>query len=371
MSKPLKIFGEVIIHPKAVNQMYNAMDHESVIKGALMPDAHVGYSLPIGGVVQTKDFIFPAWVGYDIGCGMCAVPTSYKKSNIIEHKHSIFQGIYDTIPVGFKHHKYEQSWVKEGYIPVPTIETARMFKDHDGLKQLGTLGGGNHFIEIGYDESDRIWITVHSGSRNVGHKIATHYMKLASPDGRAREGNYGFDILSDNGAMYYNDMNFALHFALANRKKIVVQVCNLIDTMISGGPEWEELINRNHNHAKLNASTGYIVHRKGAIHAEKDMLGVIPSNMRDGVYIVKGKGNPDSISSSSHGAGRIGSRRQAKEAIELDDFKVMMKDIVANVTESTKDESPVAYKEILDVLGFQDECIEVINHIKPIINIKA
>jgi len=229
----------------------------------------------------------------------------------------------------------------------------------------------NHFIEIGIDDYDCPWIIIHSGSRGVGHGCATHYMKTAHPNNKAGEGHYGFMVDSDNGKNYIKDLNFCLDFALLNRKVMLRLVVDSIKQLgIECSGDWENMINRNHNHAESKDGIHWI-HRKGATHAENGMLGVIPGNMRDGSFIVRGLGNEDALCSSSHGAGRVLGRRKAKENLDLNEFKDTMEGIVANVDSGTLDESPMAYKNIFDVMRLQDGLVDVITHIKPIINVKG
>ncbi len=366
MSGKVKIFGKKI-EPKALEQFRSAMEQDFAIKGALMPDAHTGYSLPIGGVVATDGVVVPAWVGYDIGCGMCALPTTFRRRDIENMRHEIFRGIYRRIPVGFN---VNDTPPDTSLDPRKLSGTGRRaFESRKGFKALGSLGGGNHFIEIGYDESDRIWIVIHSGSRGVGHGIATEYMKIASGDKRAREGHFGLDAKSDAGRAYINDMNWALEFALENRREMMRRIVDETGRYCEGDAVWSRLINRNHNHAEFK--NGLWIHRKGATHAEEGMLGVIPGNMRDGSFIVRGKGNPDSLWSSSHGAGRIMGRRQARKKLSPRKFMETMQGITARVGRGTLDESPFAYKNIFDVMRQQSDMIEVLHHIRPLINIKG
>ena len=378
--KPHKIYGIENIEGEALSQFYDAMKQPYVVRGALMPDAHAGYALPIGAVVATDGVIVPAWVGYDIGCGMCAVPTSFSREGVEIHKKAIFDQIYRDVPTGFDHNKKSLDWSYDGAVS-EFVEKELIATGAPG-KQVGTLGGGNHFIEIGYDENDRIWIIIHSGSRNVGHKIATHYMKVASGDGKAREGHYGLDVRSHEGGNYIADLAFGLQFALTNRLKMIERIEYAISRHVSGGCDYAQLINRNHNHAELkmmphDGPTRDLrpvwIHRKGATHAEESMLGVIPGNMRDGSFIVRGKGNPDALCSSSHGAGRVLSRKKAKEQLNMDDFKATMTaaGVQAKVVPGTLDESPFAYKSIFDVMAMQTELVDVVHHVKPLINIKG
>lgn len=364
--KPHKIYAENV-DGAAYAQFASAMACDFAVQGALMPDVHKGYSLPIGAVVATKDVIVPAWVGYDIGCGMCALQTGFEPEDVRTHAKEIYEEIYKRIPVGFNHHQKNQFWPEgnETYLS-PAL---REIFDRNGLKQLGTLGSGNHFIEIGVDGENRIWIIIHSGSRNVGHATATHYMKLASGDGRAREGHYGLDVNSVDGINYSLDLDFLLAFALENRSQMIDVVEQIISEKCSASILRGYFINRNHNHAEKK--DGFWIHRKGATHAELGMLGVIPGNMRDGSFIVKGKGNPDSLFSSSHGAGRILGRAQAKKELDLELFGMQMEGIQANVSQATLDESPDAYKPIEEVMEAQKDLVEVIARVKPIINIKG
>ena len=403
--KKQKIYAE-ILEQSALDQFNEAMVLDCVVQGALMPDAHTGYSLPIGAVIATKDVIFPAWVGYDIGCGMCALKLDgIDIEELRDNSKAIFDEIYKAIPVGFNANTSELSYSTNGLTDHgKDIAIRKNYK-----KALGSLGGGNHFIEIGNDELNNAWVVIHSGSRGVGHGMASHYMTVASSDikmlskefddkntellkhnpsqyeeykkryidkkqGRLRpkEGHYSFKADSQNGKDYIQDLNWCLDFALANRKEMMKRVVNSITKCLDISCyelDFSELINRNHNHAVFK--DGLWIHRKGATHAENGMMGVIPGNMKDGSFIVRGKGNPDSLYSSSHGAGRVMSRKQASEQLNVDDFKESMAGITAKIDSDTLDESPKSYKNIFDVMDLQKDLVEVIAHIKPIINIKG
>lgn len=394
--KPIKIYAEVL-EDEALKQFQDAMSLECVIAGALMPDAHTGYSLPIGAVVAVKDHISPAFVGYDIGCGMSATKLNMKASEL--NKDEIFKLIYKHIPVGREQHKSTQD--------VPTVEAydiSTVVSDHlkrKGMYQMGTLGGGNHFIELGEGNDGSLWIVIHSGSRNIGHAVAEHYMTLCArqsvnysevdlefegrnlafkqhnPEGYQKaleanrkkvkvdlEGQHLFHIDSKDGQAYLGDLEYCLMYALYNRRAMTDKIIKLL-----GNPEITEFINRNHNHAELK--DGLWIHRKGATHAEEGMMGVIPGNMRDGCFIVKGKGNSDSLYSSSHGAGRVLSRKKAQAVLSMVEFSQEMCDVVAKVDLDTLDESPMAYKNIFEVMELQKDLVEVIDHIRPLVNIKG
>lgn len=403
--KPYKIYAD-ILENDALDQFNDAMSQDFVISGSLMPDAHTGYSLPIGAVVATDGVIVPAWVGYDIGCGMCALALpEVSASDVDVYSKDIYDLLYESIPVGFKINDTGEKYSLKGLSKKGKEIALR--KNHH--RAIGSLGGGNHFIEVGLDGNGCVWVVIHSGSRGVGHGIAAHYMTKASSDPekigiefdaghaqmkihnpeqyddykskfiekkmgklRPKEGHYYFDVNSISGVNYIKDMNWCLDFALENRKEMMMRViCAL--AVVSGRyaytGDFSELINRNHNHATQR--DGLWIHRKGATHAEKGMMGIIPGNMRDGSFIVRGKGNSESLWSSSHGAGRVMSRKRAKKEINQSDFIASMQGITAKVDESTLDESPEAYKNIFDVMRLQEDLVEIVAHIKPIVNIKG
>ena len=365
--------GSIYIDGAALAQLYEAMTPEWAIKGALMPDAHKGYGLPIGGVVATKGMIVPSFIGYDIGCGVCAIQIRAKKKTITRHRNEIFDNIYEAIPTGagkYNNGQKLKDWSEYENIPKSAF-LKELFEEKRGFDQLCSLGSGNHFIEVGYDdhEDENIWVIIHSGSRGIGHKTATHYMRIAG-GGKCREGTYPLDVDSQDGQDYITDLNFCLHFALENRKQMLSRTVDVIARAIGNVNIMKDnIINRNHNHAEFK--DGLWIHRKGATHAEKGMYGVIPGNMKDGAFIVIGKGNEKSMCSSSHGAGRVSSRNKAKETLSLDEFMDDMEGIAAKVGKSTLDESKGAYKNIFEVMKAQDDLVEVVRYVKPIINVKA
>jgi len=417
---PYKIYAE-FLEEEAGEQFFNVLNEPYVTYGALMPDAHTGYSMPIGGVCSTKDMVVPQFVGFDIGCGMCAYKTDYTKEQIEANAEVIYNEIIKRIPLGFKTHKNHQPLK----IDLPKTEFANHVLQTIGLKQVGTLGGGNHFIEIGYGADERAWIVIHSGSRGFGHKIASHYMlqayHLKNPleekleaiveDFKQRNAKFqeknpeGFekalakfrgkqqlalnkkanldnikeilplDVNSKLGKDYITDQNFALAFALENRKWMIETIHTIMNEVIGGEfafkyEDEERFINRNHNHVEYDERRGEWIHRKGATHAEKGMRGVIPGNMRDGSFVVIGKGNGDSLASSSHGAGRVMSRKRAKRDVSLEEFEASMEGIMGTVDENTLDESPFAYKDIFEVMELQSDLVEVEEHIRVLINVK-
>jgi tRNA-splicing ligase RtcB len=237
-------------------------------------------------------------------------------------------------------------------------------------KQLSTLGSGNHFIEIGEDKNGYVAITIHSGSRNIGWSIAQYYMNLSKlvdidlPNGF-------LSLHSEYGQQYLYDMNFALDYALENRKTMMWEVLEILGLSASETYEaMNTMINENHNHAVVDKSN--VLHRKGATPAEKGQIGIIPGSMKAGVYITEGLGNEDYLKSASHGAGRKMSRKKAKEKIDLNYVKKQMKGIVAKVDKSILDEAPDAYRDLEEVINMQEGIvIKTINFIKPLINVKG
>jgi len=420
LQKPYKIYAQ-LLDPVSLEQFFDVLSQPFVTYGALMPDAHAGYTMPIGGVCATRDVVVPQFVGFDIGCGMCAYKTEFDKDEIEANAEIIYNHIIDRIPLGFNTHKNHQKVA----IELPLSQFAEHILETTGRKQLGTLGGGNHFIEVGYGADGKGWIVIHSGSRGFGHKIASHYMLQAfllqnpqegrlerivedfanrnknlaehNPEAYAKalqkftlktqleldkkikvdniKGIYGLHVESELGKEYIKDQNFALAFALENRKKMIETIHTIMNEVMGGDHPFEEtndhkFINRNHNHAEFSPNRGEWIHRKGATHAEDGMSGVIPGNMRDGSFIVRGKGNPDSLASSSHGAGRVMSRTKAKGSVSMEEFEASMKGITGTIDENTLDESPFAYKDIFEVMELQKDLVDVVEHIKVLINVK-
>ena len=367
ISKPAFVWSNSI-EAGALTQFREAMEQEWVVQGALMPDAHKGYSLPIGGVVATDGVVVPAYVGYDIGCGMCALATTFDVDQVRKSAPEIFADITNEIPLGFNVHQQPIE------IPLNERELSLLgydaFNERKGFRHLGTLGGGNHFIEIGATNfTEQVWIIIHSGSRGVGHGIASAWMAYAARSPKPKEGHYALDVHTEAGHEYINDLNWCLEFALENRRLMISKVYAIIERYCDGWALYDDLINRNHNHAELKGNVW--IHRKGATHAELGMAGVIPGNMRDGSYIVTGKGNPDALWSSSHGAGRAMGRKQAKRELDPEEFQDQMVDVVCDAGLGTLDEAPDAYKDIKVVMDEQSDLVSVQGRVLPIINVKG
>lgn len=345
------------IEDGAIAQLNDNVKFDEIIKIAVMPDVHQGYDLPIGAVALVDNHICPSFVGYDIGCGMSLLHTNVEVNTISKNELvDIFNEIKNKIPVGFAENSKHRDW--EDF---KSASGDNWFSDNVNAKirsQYGTLGGGNHFIEIGKDDGGLLCIVIHSGSRNPGHKIASFYMDKSKD-------NKFIPINSELGQQYLTDMNFALRFALANREAMIDEIKKIIGIDRGGF-----FVNENHNHAVVTEKG--VLHRKGATPADKGQLGVIPGSMATGTYITFGMGNETFLSSASHGAGRRLSRGRAKKEITMESFKEKMKDVIAVVNENVLDESPDAYKDIEYVIKAQDGIVvNVINKVTPLINVKG
>ncbi len=349
----------------------------------LMPDAHSGYGMPIGGVLAADGVIVPNAVGVDIGCGMCAVKTDLKFiPNIQKKLGKIVEEIRKKIPVGFTHHKnyQDEELMPQNY----DIENMPVVKKEykSALKQLGTLGGGNHFIEIQKDKEKMIWIMIHSGSRNIGKQVADHYNKIAkklnamwysSVNPKADLAFLPFN--TDEAHSYYNEMKYCVEFALANRKLMLTRVQEVLAEFFPK-IDYGEIINIAHNYAKWenHFDKNVIVHRKGATSAHKGELGIIPGSQGTKSYIVEGLGNPESFSSCSHGAGRIMGRNEAIRSLSLEDEikKLDKKGIVHSIkSQKDLDEAPSAYKNIVQVMMDQEDLVEIKVELSPLAVVKG
>ncbi|MGE0109499.1 MAG: RtcB family protein [Bdellovibrionales bacterium] len=357
---------------------------------ALMPDCHMGYGMPIGGVLATKNVIVPNAVGVDIGCGMCAVQTNIAVDDvntdalktILGGSNEYQGGIRSNIPVGFNHQTSAQEW--DGF-DNPPDDPIVLEQIQSACKQLGTLGGGNHFIELQAGNDGYLWIMIHSGSRNIGLKIASHYNKLAQslcekwhsnvPPFKGDDGLAFFPTDTEEGQCYIAAMEFALSFALANRLHMI-EVCK--EAVLGAFPNtvFGDVINIHHNYAALENHFGenVWVHRKGATRAREGEVGIIPGSQGTRSYIVRGLGNPNSFMSCSHGAGRKMGRRQAQRELNLEDEIKLLDDAgVLHSIRTTKDldEAPSAYKDIDVVMQNQRDLVEVMTELRPLAVVKG
>lgn len=344
---------------------------------AIMPDSHQGYGMPIGGILATKDAIVPNAVGVDIGCGMCSLRTNHKELDIDDLK-QIMGEVRRSVPVGFKHHNepQDEKWMPEMKKNLPVVS-----KEYErGRYQVGTLGGGNHFIEIQKGSDGYIWIMVHSGSRNIGYTVANHYHKLAVEETAKRKENIPKDLSYFlKGSKYYdeyfNEMNYCIAFALQNRKLMMERVK---DAFLSILPDttFSHFINKPHNFASWEHHFGedVIVHRKGATRAEKDEWGMIPGSQGSYSYLVKGKGNPKSFNSCSHGAGRVMSRAAARRNLDLKEEVAALKEkgiLHAIRHQKDLDEAPSSYKDIKSVMALQEDLVDIQIELTPLAVIKG
>ncbi len=373
---PFKIFGENEIDDQAKYQLYDALKLPIAVQGALMPDAHSGYGLPIGGVLATENAVIPYGVGVDIGCRMALsifpMKISYLKGkqdqlvNILS-EHTKF-GMYEEHQIKNDHEIFERTEFND----IPLIKKLKT----KAYKQLGTSGSGNHFVEFGVvtitDANNEFGLEVgeylgllsHSGSRGLGANIAKHYTYLATkqcPLPKNVQHLAWLDLNTHDGQEYWLAMNLAGDYAKACHDNIHKRISKLL------GVRAVVTIENHHNFAWKETVNGKecIVHRKGATPASKGELGIIPGSMTSEGYIVKGLGNTDSLNSASHGAGRLHSRRQCKEQFTKNDIKKVLKENDVTLIGGAVDEAPMAYKDIKRVMANQQELVEVIGTFMP------
>jgi len=373
----------------AIKQAQNIAKHPCLIGNVcLMPDTHQGYGMPIGGVAALENAICPNMVGVDIGCGMLAVKTSLLEISTEalkmilggskEHK----GGIRASIPVGFNHHKhdipnsifdYTDRWFMTS-VCHKEMESAR--------RQLGSLGGGNHFIEIQKGDDGHIWFMIHSGSRNLGFKVAGYYNKLAEElcrkwhNDEIVENELAYlPIDSDEGQAYINEMQLCLDFSYQNRQ-VMAQFVKDAFKAVFPAVEFPKEINIHHNYAALENHYGKNVwiHRKGATLAREGTEGIIPGSQGTCSYIVRGLGNEASLNSCSHGAGRRMSRKAAQDKLSLQEEQALLdsKGILHAIrSKSDLDEAPSAYKDIDEVMAQQTDLVEITTRLTPLAVIKG
>lgn len=384
---PIKIWAEEgKIEDGALAQIDNVSKLPMAFRHvALMPDAHQGYGMPIGGVAALDKAISPNMVGVDIGCGVQAMKTSLTELEESDLK-KILSLIRKSIPTGFKHHKasYEEDMPPWMSIIGSDAIVEREWKS--ATRQIGTLGGGNHFIEIQKGSDGFIWAMVHSGSRNIGYTVARHYNEIANTLNRKWHSSvspkWELDFLpsdSDEGQRYIAEMNYCLAFAKASRDLMMRFIRNAFEDVLLAKSLYDEtypFYDIHHNYASLENHFGKNVwiHRKGATLARKGTIGIIPGSQGTASYIVKGKGNPESFMSCSHGAGRTMSRSMAKKVLVLDKVRKSLDDkgILHSVRSSDDlDEAPQAYKNIDKVMEQQSDLVESTVKLVPLAVIKA
>ena len=385
---PIKSWCENV-EPGALQQAENLARHPALERYvALMPDCHVGYGMPIGGVIAAQNAILPSAVGVDIGCGMIAVETDVPAERLgdMRTRRAIQEKLKERIPVGegFSH-PLPQIW--EGFERYLDSGNAHCdFPNGLDRKNLGTLGGGNHFVELQKSDAGFVWLMIHSGSRNLGSRIEKHYQAVA------KKLNAAFHVeLPDpdlpflpmdipEGIAYYQDMRFALAYALENRHRMM-QVFR--ETLAEFIPETNFLreINIHHNYAAKEEHLGgkFFIHRKGATSARLDEIGIIPGSMGTASYIVRGLGNPESFQSCSHGAGRVMSRIAASTNLTVEECDAAMDGIVferwgkCKYRRSLPDlsEAPQAYKPIDEVIAAEADLVEPLVRLTPLAVLKG
>jgi len=379
---------------------------------AIMPDVHAGFGVTIGSVLATKDVVLPSAVGVDIGCGMAAVKTSLTGISI-ERLKEIMTLIRKKIPVGFNHHSKPQDENLMPYLDPnnlwPSSYPICSKERESALTQLGTLGSGNHFIELQKGSDGYIWFMIHSGSRNLGFKVAKYYndiaVKLNEKWHTSVPKNHELAFLpidTKEAIDYLREMKYCLDFAQANRDLMVQRIKEAFTQIVcldcngAGGIKDQKCINCNgrgyfdhfaevsfdptinihHNYVAIENHFGHNVwvHRKGATSAKEGEIGIIPGSQGTASYVVKGKGNVNSFMSCSHGAGRTMSRTKAIKELNLaeEQRKLDEQGILHTVrNQKSLDESPSAYKDILEVMKNQEELVDIIVELKPLAVIKG
>ena len=377
------------------------LSRSAVICGhvALMPDAHLGMGATVGSVIPTKRAIIPAAIGVDIGCGMIAVNTGLGQDDLPEDLASLHSNVARSVPAGVgrggawsaNNKAYAQigtryaGWLAEN----PASNRLEEIRDRAGSLaecaglQVGTLGSGNHFVEMGLDGDGVLWVVIHSGSRGVGNKLAMHHIEIAQKlckiTGVALEDKDLAFLVEGTAEFndYIYDMEWAQRYALLNREVMMDQVLGQLYRSTRELPEVTR-INCHHNFTQRETHFGEDVWltRKGAIYAGEDAPGVVPGSMATGIFITKGKGNLDSYQSSAHGAGRVRNRSAARRELTLDGedgLYGMMEGIAWNSehAQGLMDEHPLAYKDIQQVMQDQADLCEAVGFIRPVLNYKG
>ncbi len=386
---PVKIYTDDIDH-RAIEQLANIAQlpfiHSHV---AAMPDVHAGIGATVGSVIPTKGAIIPAAVGVDIGCGMNAVRLSLRADQLPDNLKRIRLDIEAGVPVGFDMHSHTRarqstvSGLSGGLHDIlgrhPGIGKMMKRFDRTWLRQLGTLGGGNHFIELCLDEQDQVWVMLHSGSRGIGNVIGRYFINLAKKDMQRHMANLPDKDLAyfSEGAQHFEDYVEAVHwaqdYALANRREMMRLVIEALRKQLPELTVTKEAINCHHNYVAVERHFGEQVYltRKGAIRAGEGELGIIPGSMGARSYIVRGKGNAQSFCSCSHGAGRRMSRSKAKREFHREDLERQTAGVECRKDAGVLDEIPGAYKDIDTVMAHQDDLVEVVHTLKQIVCVKG
>lgn len=362
---------------------------------AAMPDVHAGIGATVGSVSPTSGAIIPAAVGVDIGCGMMAVQTTLQASDLPENLHGVRSAIEQVVPHGRTDDGRKNDRGAWGELPANVASVwTEVEKGYQAItakhpkargantgNHLGTLGTGNHFIEVCLDEQDRVWFMLHSGSRGVGNRIGSYFIELAKEDMRKWFINLPDADLSyfPEGTEHFRDyveaVKWAQNFARCNRELMMENICQAVKTE-KGIPPFEtgaEAVNCHHNYVAWENHYGknVLVTRKGAVRARSGDLGIIPGSMGARSYIVRGLGNPESFESCSHGAGRTMSRTEAKKKFTVQDHIAATEGIECRKDEGVIDETPAAYKPIDAVMEAQKDLVEIVHTLRQVVCVKG
>ncbi len=361
---------------------------------AAMPDVHVGIGATVGSVIPTKGAVIPAAVGVDIGCGMMAAQTSLMASDLPDNLEGIRSAIEAAVPHGRsvgRGRRDKGSWgdpqkeITDAWAPLSArfdriTDKYPRFKNTNNIVHLGTLGTGNHFIELCLDTEDRVWVMLHSGSRGVGNAIGSQFIELAKQDMRKWHINLPDQNLAyfPEGTDHFDDyveaVGWAQDFAMANRQMMMKNVIKALRGQIAKPFDAEmEAINCHHNYVNRERHFGedVLITRKGAVRASKGMMGIIPGSMGAKSFIVRGLGNRESFESCSHGAGRVMSRTEAKKAVTLEEHIEDTKGVECRKDIGVLDETPKAYKPIEAVMAAQDDLVEIVHTLKQVVCVKG
>ena len=394
---PVKVWTQEIEH-EAIQQLVN-VSQLPIVHGhiAAMPDVHAGIGATVGSVIPTLSAIIPAAVGVDIGCGMNAVRLSMQASVLPDSLYRIRSAIEAAVPVGFSQHAASKVLGSRHARTARTLDQRldAIVGKHPGLMkmqkrfnetwvcQLGTLGGGNHFIELCLDEAQNVWVMLHSGSRGIGNCMGRYFIEAAKKDMRRHHVNLPDADLAyfAEGSAWFEDyveaVDWAQDYALLNRAEMMRLVLEVLERELSPRINaWQvlgEAINCHHNYVQRETHFGenVFVTRKGAISAREGELGIIPGSMGAKSYIVRGLGNADSLCSCSHGAGRRMSRTAAKRKFNREDLEAQTQGVECRKDGGVLDEIPAAYKDIDTVMANQSDLVEVIHTLKQVLCVKG
>jgi len=379
------------LEAEAVKQIEETADLDFVEGVAVMPDAHVGKGSTVGSVIATKNTIIPAAVGVDIGCGMIAVKTRFQASDLSDSLKDLRLGIERRIPLSAGHYNTTISptamdrilYLNDLHISETQHTQYRDLCREPWENQLGSLGSGNHFIEICLDEEECVWVVLHSGSRGIGNKIAESHIKIAqklNEEAGTLPHNKDLAYLQEGKEFteYVRDLHWAQEFARLNREEMMDRVMTELSYYFfkeNGHQREIEIyrINCHHNFTQCEHHHGedLWITRKGAIQMREGQLGIIPGSMGTSTYIVEGVGNPDSYHSAPHGAGRRFSRTEARRRFTMEDFERELKGVEVNHSKEFIDEIPSAYKDIDRVMEHAKPLVRVGHVLKQVLNIKG